>query len=170
MTWLVALGVGLAAGCDPDTGSNATATNDSSAATARTDRDTPVRDVVEQNANTQEIVERFGVDRVDSAFAPFARGGGPPERPAASVWPHQARRLVAEARCSAIGQCADVDVDACVTRETQRLAAWPGAACRPASVVTCVESIRTGGCAASWPLPEACAADVVCKEPGDVAR
>jgi hypothetical protein len=109
-----------------------------------------------------------GIDRVEDPSAPSARGGGP-QKSTEYAWPHQARLQLADARCRALAECADVDVEACVTRETQRLANWPGEGCRPLSVNACIEAARTAGCEGmNWALPQTCAATFVCKEAEDV--
>lgn len=153
----------VAVGCDPDE-----PTARPGVGTVDRPGESTLREIARRNAEAQSMVERFDVEPMEP---PFARGGGPPIPVEEYQWPHQARAQLADARCRALSQCANVDVGLCVERESERLAGWPGAGCRPINTRFCIESVRAGGCGnVDWPLPDACSANAVCEEPTDVAR
>lgn len=165
-TLLLAAPLLVVVGCDPDEPNRTPGVG-----TADRPGESALREIARRNAEAQSMVERFGVEQVEDPFAPSARGGGPPAAAEEYEWPHQARAQLADARCRALSQCANVDVELCVQRESERLAGWPGEGCRPINTRLCIESVRAGGCGnVNWPLPESCSANAVCEEASDVAQ
>jgi hypothetical protein len=118
-----------------------------------------LREVVEQNAATDEAIDRLGPAQITNA--PSARGGGPPPP---VFWPSQAREALATARCNA--SCGNEDRDACLARERKHLATWAVDACERIELAGCLESVRATACEdVDWTLSETCAPSRVCVSP-----
>jgi hypothetical protein len=152
---LAAAGV-LLFGCQSgDSTVDQRAENTDHADRATLERAPNLREVVAENAASDESIDRLGPRAVVEPEA--ARGGGPPPR---VFWPSQARAALATARCEA--SCAG-DRDACMARERERLAHWAVDGCERIELAGCLESVRATACEdVDWKLSKTCAPSRVC--------
>lgn len=161
MRWILIISAAaLVGGCDPD-GRPGEAREPAPAA-----EPSPLRSALERSSAQQELIDRLGVDEVESAF-PTARGGGPPMQSDEDVYStSSALNVLSSALCKRISACGG-DVEACRGRAAVKYGDELAKCVRGVRVrglSACAREVRSTACDArsGMSAPTTCLAPSLC--------